>query len=197
MIAARSAFSHAVNGAALMAILAIAAAVVHTAPSRELQQSAVTVPGTMGEAASGRNIRATVTSVTLTESVTAANGWAGSTPGVWLVVQMQVEAVVDDQRATLGTAVLQVGNVTYSASTRPQTGTIAGSRLATGIPVSGPLMFELPTAVAASAAAATAELQFAAKDDPRADSLLVVPVDLSSLDVQTSLDVDKPSWGAR
>ncbi|MCU1447746.1 hypothetical protein [Cryobacterium sp.] len=191
-----SAWRHVGNGAALLAILAVAAIVLHTTPDRELQQSPIAVRATLAEPASGRNIRATVHSVAVTESVTAGNGSAGSTPGVWVVVESSVEAVVDDQ-ATLGTAVLRVGDTSFSASTRPDYATVVKRGLATGIPLNGPLMFELPADIASGKAAADATLELAINSDPRVDSLLVLPVDLARLDVTTSLDVDYPEWGGR
>lgn len=188
---------HAANGVTLVGILAIAAVVVHTAPDRELQQSPIIVDGTLGERASGRNIAATVHSVAVTESVTAGNGWAGGTTGVWVVVDVSVEAVVTDQRAVLGTAVLRVGDSGFSASTRPGKATVASTSLATGIPLTGPLMFELPADVAAGASAAHAHLELAANSDPRVDSQIVVPLDLTADDLQTSITVTYPEWGAQ
>ncbi|WEO75795.1 hypothetical protein BJQ94_10395 [Cryobacterium sp. SO2] len=194
---AASGWRHAANGAALVGILALAAVVLHTAPDRELQQSAIVVPGAVGEQASGRNIAATVHSVAVTETVTAGNGWAGSTPGVWVVVDLSVQALVDDQGAPLGTAVLRVGDSGFSASIRPGDATVAAARLATGIALNGPLMFELPADVVAGAAAGSARLELAANSDPRVDSLIVVPIDLSVLEVQPSLDVAFPERGSR
>jgi len=197
MTAAVPRWRHAANGLTLVGILAIAAVVLHTAPDRELQQSPITVTGALGERASGRNIAATVQSVTVTESVTAGDGWAGATTGVWVVVELTVEAVVTDQAAVLGTAVLRVGDAGFSASTRPGPATVAAASLATGIPLTGPLMFELPADVAASAAAAHATLELAANSDPRVDSQIVVPLDLTADEPQTSIDVAYPEWGAR
>ena len=197
MTAPTSPWRHAANGVLLTAILAVAALVLHTTPSREAQQSAIVVPGVLGESVSGRNIRVTVHSVTVAESVTAGTGWAGGTPGVWVVVDLTVHALVDDESTMLGTAVLRVGDVSFSASIRPQHGTVAGQRLVTGVPLNGPLMFEVPADLVASPAAETATLEFATDSDPRADSLLVVPVDLTDLIVQPELEVAFPAWGAR
>jgi hypothetical protein len=190
------AWQHAANGAALLAILAVSAVVMHSAPDRDLQQSPISVPGSMGQPVSGRNIRATVHSVAATESVTAGNGWAGTTAGVWIVVDVSVEAVVDDVGAVLGTAVLRVGDTTFSASTRPGRATVAGVGLATGIPLTGPLLFEVPDALRSSEAATTATLELATNSDPRVDSLLVVPVGFGDLAVEESLDLDVPEWGS-
>jgi hypothetical protein len=187
---------HVANGAALVAILSVASFVLHSAPDRELQQSPIAVPGTIGEPVTGRNIRATVNSVAVTKTVTAGNGWSGSTPGVWVVADVSAEAVETDTGATLGTAVLRVGDTTFSASTRPDNATVARVRLATGIALTGPLMFEIPEGLASSAEADEATLELALNPDPRVDSLLVVPVDLTELPIQESIDADFPEWGA-
>jgi len=192
-----SRWQYLVNGTALVAILSVAAVVMHSAPDRDLQQSPIRVAATLGEPASGRNIHATVHSVAVAETVTAGNGWAGTTAGLWVVVDLSVEAVVDDVGAALGTAVLRVGDTSYSASTRPGDATVAAVGLTTGIALTGPLMFELPTDVVSSDAAATASLELATNSDPRVDSLLVVPVDLAALEVRENIDVDFPEWGVR
>lgn len=197
MIPATSYWRHLAKGTALLAILSVASVVLHTTPNRDLQQSPMVVSAAVAEPASGRNIRATVHSVGVTETVAAGNGWAGKTAGIWVVVELSVEAVVDDQGAALGTAILRVGDTTFGASTRPGAATLASVGLATGIPLTGPLMFEVPADVAASAEAHGATLELATNSDPRVDSLLVVPVDLAALDVQPTIDVDSPEWGIR
>jgi hypothetical protein len=197
MTAATPLWRHAANGAALVAILSVASLILHSTPSQEWQQSPISVPAAMNETATGRNVRATVHAVTVAKAVTAGNGWAGTTPGVWVVVDLSVEAVVDDQGAALGTAVLRVGETSFNASTRPDRGTLAAVRLATGIPLTGPIMFELPADVASSASAETATLELATNSDPRVDSLIVVPVDLGDAIVRDTLDVDFPEWGTR
>jgi hypothetical protein len=191
------AWQHAANGAALVAILAVSAGVMHSAPNRDLQQSPISVSGTIGEPVTGRNIRATVHSVTATDAITAGNGWAGTTAGVWIVVDVSVEAVVDDEDAVLGTAVLRVGDTTFSASTRPGLATVVGVGLATGIPLTGPLMFEVPESVRSSEAAAAATVELAINSDPRVDSLLVIPVGITDVTVEQRLDLALPQWGAR
>ena len=188
---------HAINGAGLVVILVIAGTVAHTTPSDAQQQAAIPVRGQIGDTLSGRNIRATVDDVRIAQSVEASNGWAGPTTGVWVVVDASVEARVSDQRAIFGYARLKVGDVTYSASTRPDTATIAAKGLSVGIPWTGPLMFELPAALVSSDAARHAELQLAIDADPRADSMLVMPVDLHAIEIESVIETDRPVWGTR
>jgi len=186
---------HVANGAGLVVILVLAGVVAHTTPNDEQQQAPLPVRGQVGETLSGRNIAATVDAVRVAESVEASNGWAGPTSGVWVVVDASVEANVTE--SNFGYARLKVGDVTYSASTRPDRATIAATGLSVGIPWTGPLMFELPRLLVSSDAARTAELQLAVDADPRADSMLVMPVDLSAIEIEKVVETGRPVWGAR
>ena len=186
---------HVANGAGLVVILVLAGVVAHTTPNDEQQQAPLPVRGQVGETLSGRNIAATVDAVRVAESVEASNGWAGPTAGVWVVVDASVEANVTE--SNFGYARLKVGDVTYSASTRPDRATIAATGLSVGIPWTGPLMFELPRLLVSSDASRTAELQLAVDADPRADSMLVMPVDLSAIEIETVVETERPVWGAR
>lgn len=186
---------HVANGAGLVVILVLAGVVAHTTPNDEQQQAPLPVRGQVGETLSGRNIAATVDAVRVAESVEASNGWAGPTAGVWVVVDASVEANVTE--SNFGYARLKVGDVTYSASTRPDRATIAATGLSVGIPWTGPLMFELPRLLVSSDASRTAELQLAVDADPRADSMLVMPVDLYSIDIAEVAETERPVWGAR
>ncbi|MGD8166582.1 hypothetical protein ACEXOS_005110 [Herbiconiux sp. P16] len=187
---------HALNAAALVAVLVVAGIVSHTAPTEAFWQAPIPVTGVLGEPVTGRNIQATVTGVRAADSVTASTGWTGETTGVWVVVDASVEAVVTDSGALLGTAQLQIGDRVYSASERPDYGTIAQKSLYTGIPSTGPLMFEVPRDILSEASAKDAQIQLAVDSDPRVDSLVVVPVDLTALEIEPSIETDEPEWGA-
>lgn len=184
------------NGVGLVVVLAIAWFVTQTTPTEEEWQAPIVVSGDLGETLTGRNIEAVVSEVRITESVTASNGWAGPTSGVWVVVDTSVSSVVDDFGVSLGTAELVIDGITYSASERPDDGTIARAPLTTAIPLTGPLMFEIPRDLVESEAAASATIQLAVNSDPRADSLLAITVDLSALPLLPSVETDEPIWGA-
>ncbi|MDO9398502.1 MAG: hypothetical protein Q7T71_18310 [Herbiconiux sp.] len=186
---------HVLNGLALVAILVVAWLVSHSAPSEAMWQSPIPVAGTIGEPAAGRNIEATVLDVRAAETVSSSTGWVGATTGVWVVVDARVATVVSDYGTPFGTANLVIGDTTYGASDRPDQGTIAGQSLSTGIPLTGPLMFEVPPAKLTGEAARTATIQLAVDSDPRVDSLIVVPVDLTALEVVPEIDTDEPVLG--
>jgi hypothetical protein len=187
---------HTIHGLGFVALLAVAAVITHTTPSYQQWQGPIPVHAEIEQTVSGRNIEATVTQVRVTRSVTTSNGWAGETTGIWVVVDATVAAVVDDD-IPLATTELQIGSVTYSASLRPGTSTLANSPLSTGIPRSGSLVFEIPEAVLTSEEGADATVRLAANGDPRSDSIVVVPVDLTTLAIENSITLDATEWGQR
>ncbi|RFA09058.1 hypothetical protein B7R54_07335 [Subtercola boreus] len=186
---------HVLNGALLVVFLVVAGIVLHTAPTEEQWQAAIPVTGPVGQTLTGRNIQATVTDVRVADAVTASNGWSGETSGVWVVVDARVEAVLTDYGVSLGTAQLKIGDTLYGASERPDQATIEGAVLSVGLPQTGPLMFEVPEDAVAGDDARGAEIQLAANDDPRTDSMVVVPIDLAALPREASVTTDKPVWG--
>jgi hypothetical protein len=191
-----TAWKRVANGVGLVGVLAIAWLVTQTTPTEEEWQAPIVVSGDIGETLTGRNIEAVVSEVRIAESVTASNGWAGPTSGVWVVVDVSVSSVVDDFGVSLGTAELVIDDITYSASERPDDGTIARDPLTTAIPLTGPLMFEVPRDLVGSEAATSATIQLAVNSDPRADSLLAIEVDLRALPLLPSVETDEPIWGA-
>jgi hypothetical protein len=111
-------------------------------------------------------------------------------------VDASVAAVVEDG-VPLGTAQLQIGSVAYSATLRAESSTLADATLSTGIPLTGSLVFEIPEAVLTSAEAGDTDIYLAISADPRSDSMIVVSVDLTTLDVEDAITLDTPEWGQR
>jgi hypothetical protein len=185
---------HTAHGVVFVALLVLAGFVTQTTPTNDEWQSPIPVPAEIGETATGRNIEATVTDVRVARAVTTSNGWAGLTSGIWVVVDASVAAVVQDG-VPLGTAQLQIGSVAYSATLRAAPTTLADATLSTGIPLAGSLLFEIPEDVLTSAEAADTDIHLAINGDPRSDSMIVVPVDLSSIAVEDAIDLDAPEWG--
>jgi len=181
---------HVANGALLAVILAVAAVVQHTSPGDGGWQQPIEVTGTVGDRVEGRNIAATVWSAQVAREVQTSD-WTGQTTGIWVVVDVSAEAVVDEFAARLGTAQLVIGDETFSASERPDLDTVYRNSLSVGIPTRGPLFFEIPTD-----ALGKARLQLGIDSDPRLDSLLVIPLDLSQLEVRDSATANDVQWGA-
>ncbi|GLK19105.1 hypothetical protein [Herbiconiux flava] len=186
---------HALSALVLVGLLAVAGVVADTAPSGGGWQAPVEVEGRLGETVTGRNIEATVRSVSAADSVTTSNGWQGATTGAWIVVDLSVAAVVDDRASLLGGAVLRIGDRSYSASDRPGLSVLAERSLSVGVPMTGPLLFEIPRDDLGSADGRGARLELGLDADPRVDSLLVVPVDLTELSAVPTIETDEPVLG--
>lgn len=185
------------NGVGLVALLTAAWFVAESTPSDAVWQGAIPVHGEVGETITGRNLEATITDVRMADEVVASNGWAGPTAGVWVIVDASVARVVNDIGTGLGTADLVIDSTTFSASERPDLGTIAGQHLTTGIPLTGPLMFEVPRELVSTAQPRTVQIQLATNSDTRTDSLLVIDVDLSELTIESTIETDEPTRGMR
>jgi len=194
--AARKPFwQYLLSGVMLVVILGVTWIVAHTSPNEEEWQAAMPVTGEFGEVLTGRDIEATVHGVQLADEVVAYTGWAGPTSGVWVVVDASVAAVVTDNTVGIGAAELQVGSVIYTASDRPDFGSLLPHSLTTGIHLRGPLMFEIPRELLDSDAAASAIVRLGRDSETRLDSVIEVPVDLTALKVAASIETDKPVWG--
>jgi len=191
----KSFWQYLLSGMLLAVILGVTWVVSHTSPTEEQWQAAMPVTGELGEVLTGRNIEATVHGVQVAEEVVAYTGWAGPTNGVWVVVDVSAAAVVDDNGAALRAAELQVGDVIYTASDRPDFGSILPHGLSTGIHLRGPLMFEVPRELIDSDAAASATVRLGLDSDTRLDSVIEVPVDLAGIEVAASIETDEPVWG--
>lgn len=185
------------NGAGLVVVLAGAWLVAQTTPSPEQWQGPFVVHGELGETVTGRNIEASVTEVRIAEEVVASNGWAGATTGVWVVVDASVATVVNDLGGLFDGATLVINDTVYSASLRPDTATLAGRPLSTGVPLAGSLMFELPRDLVHSIGAEDAVIRLSLNDDTRTDSLVEVAVDLTELPILPRVETDTNVWGAQ
>jgi hypothetical protein len=185
------------NGLGLVVLLAIGWVVSQSTPSEEVWAGPIEVSGEVGESLAGRNIEAVVSEVRIAEEVVASTGWTGTTTGVWVVVDASASAVVQEFGTTLGTAELVVDGTTYSASTRPDTETLAKKGLTVGVPLTGPLMFEVPRELVTSQLAQNSHILLAVNSDPRSDSLIVVEVDLTALPIMPSVETGELVWGAQ
>ncbi|MFK4731537.1 hypothetical protein ROT00_17745 [Agromyces mediolanus] len=188
--AARRRWLPALGGAALLAAAWGLAAVT---PGDDAAERPFVVEAAPGERAEGRNLAIVVTGLAAARTV-VDGGWRAE--GDWLVVELEAEAVVAEQAALLGSAVLEFDGRSYRASERPP-GSLLRTALAVGLPRSGAVAFELPPGTfdaAAAEGAAPASLAFAISADTRLDSLLVVPFDLAQLEPSGEVELPRIDW---
>ena len=142
----------------------------------------------VGERGEGRNIAITVHDVRRAEAASAGE-WTAE--GNWVVVDLDAEAVMSEFGTLLSLATLEVDGRTYAASERPDS--LRRGPLSVGIPRSGSLAFELADDIEP----ADAVLTFGLDTDPRLDSLIVVPVDLREIDVESDAELQPTEWSSR
>ncbi|WP_239066392.1 DUF4352 domain-containing protein [Microbacterium hibisci] len=154
-------------------------------PGEDQAQSAFTVPATVGEEATGRNLAVTITDLRRAAEV-RADGW--SAEGNWLIVDLDAAAVVAERGASLSHAMLEVDGVRFSASDRPDS--LTDATLSAGVPLSGSLAFELPGGLDAG----SARLELALNADTRLDSMVVLAVDLADVPDAPSAELSPTDW---
>ncbi|QIG42346.1 hypothetical protein G5V58_05800 [Nocardioides anomalus] len=177
----------------LALVLTAAAVVAHrTTPSEEEQVAPFVVAADAGDWGQARTVGARVDDVGLATRVTDGE-WTGTTDGVWVVVAATAETTL---RAASLDASLWLGDRRYDASDRPGDAALGAARLSPRLPVRGTLVFEVPAA-ALRADGGEARVRFATESDPRLDSVVEVPVDLTDLEPEALVELTAPERTTR
>jgi hypothetical protein len=159
-------------------------------PSEEFQQGPYvrTIPA-LDTRVDSREFSVTVTGVRLADRVQTPE-WIGTTPGVWLVVDIVFERRID--RGPI-TGSFSVGKVDYLLSTRPEEASIDGGASAQpGIPWAGSMLIELPLSALDDPDASVSVLRFATQANPRLDGVLDYLIDLTAVEHETSISIFEP-----
>lgn len=176
----------------LVVLLAASGVVSATTPTETQWEQPFRVSAPFGERAEGRNIIGTVHGASLADTIEDA-AWQSGDGSVWLVVDAGLES--RSGPAVVAYGMLVVGERIFSASERPRADTMRRVGLEPGIPTRGVFVFELPADIVDDAAASSAELQLGVDVDPRLDSLLVTPIDLTQLDRTAVQEIVASEWG--
>ena len=180
-------------GLAIVAALVGTAAIVATSPDDEELTAPFLIEGGIGDTVTGRHLAAVVESVGLTEYLDVRYREAGdtSTDGVWVVV----ETVLTTQLAplSLNQAQLWIGDVHYRVSDILPSPSAVDLSYGPDIPQHGALVFEIPRAALDDPGASRASIALLHTIDARLDSVPVVVVDLTGLDVTARERIDAPT----
>lgn len=158
---------------------------VATAPDNARITAPFAVRGSIGDTLVARELAATVTGVRAARQLKvgySSNAGSTATDGVWVIVDADVTP-------RLGTVVLEYSTLTidgvdYQASDILPNPSLISLPYGSDITMHGSLVFEIPKAALASGAAARASVTFNHGFELALDSVPVVAVDLSKLDVQ-------------
>ncbi|MEI3848831.1 MULTISPECIES: hypothetical protein [unclassified Microbacterium] len=177
------------------ALLAVGGVVVALTPPEHAGEEPFPVVVEIGERGVGRNIDVTVHDVRRVRELSEPpddTSYLPRTPwtatGNWVVVDLDAAAVVQQVGAQLGGAFLEIDGRTYQATERPES--LYRIPLVPGVPRSGSVAFELPDGLSPGRAV----LAFSATWDPRVDSQIRVPIDLSDVSVQDSGVLRPSEW---
>jgi len=180
-----------VIGAAIFAALAGSAVVVAAAPDNDGITAPFFPKGAVGDTVSGRNLTATVGSVELTEYLNIKYNDVGdtSTDGVWVVVDTVLTARLDT--VILSTAELWIDDVRYRVSDILPAPTSLQLSYGAGIAQRGSLVFEVPRDALKAPGATQASIVLYNTGDARLDSVPVIVVDLTGLDISARHRIDE------
>ena len=180
-----------VAGLAVGALLAGSAIAVATAPDNDAVVAPFLIAGRIGEPMSGRVLTVTVNSVELADvlQVRYRDVPDLETSGVWVVVDATVTARLDTE--VLSNSELDIGGVRYRVSDALPAPTPLQLSYGADVPQRSTLVFEIPRSALEAAGASRASVVFLHRTDAQLDSVPVVVVDLSSLDIQRSARIDE------
>jgi hypothetical protein len=171
-----------------VALLGGAFLVRATQPTDDQQEAPFVTTAEFGERAEGRDLELEATDAFLADRLTSPD-WIGETEGVWLVIDATIGS-----RFQIATpyATVMAGELEFSASNRPQDAALNDTLVAAGLPHSGSFVFELPRELIEGPDARHVIVRFATALDPRLDSVIDVPLDLSELRHESSATLQEP-----
>ena len=181
-------------GRALLGVgaLAVAAVAVGFAPETEDIVRPFPVRGVQGERVEARTLGAEVEGIGAAEEVTVEYGFAPPalpTEGFWLVVEATVTTWKERQSLTY--ASVRAGDATYRTFSSLPAPALVGYSFDPGVPVTGQLLFELPDEALDTAVAEGIEVSFAAGIDPRLDTVAVVEVEGSDVELRPTIAIER------
>lgn len=165
-----------------LAVIVAAGVVIALGPQEETSQAPFETVVTLGQLGTGRDIAVTFDEVRAVSVVEAESGdWTGETEGVWIAVDLTATSLTD-QSGMHGWLV--VDDYIFDASTRAESNGMEGWVLSAGLPEQGTLLFEVPRDLLETASGA--RILVASGADWRLDSAISLPVDLTTLAVESN-----------
>lgn len=172
--------------AAAIGVLGVTAAVVAVTPTD--MTTSIEVRGEVGQLIHSRLADVTVLDVRLTHRLDVTYDEVdGTTDGVWVVVDAVVTPNLE--RLSLGDSILRIGGTTYGVSDILGIDDLRNQPYGAGITLQGPLVFELPASALEAPGARSATILITPSADSRLDSVPVVVVDLTALEIAPSIDI--------
>lgn len=176
-----------------LALVVAASLVAATTPTQDALEEPFATRGEPGERLTGRTLEATLLDARLADEVRGPD-WRGTTDGVWLVVELEVAAVLEQSSVEVD---LLVGDRRYASSSRPSSDALDQRVVEPRLLQRGVALIELPASLVDDPHAASAVLRLSPRLDARLDSVLEVPLDLAALPHDDVVEFDPPRPVAR
>jgi hypothetical protein len=180
------------SGIAAALALGVAALAVATAPGGDSIADPFPVRGALGEAVEGREFTIDVHSVRLAEAIGfsyRADAESIRSDGAWVVVELTVTPTLGTP--TFSYVQLDIGGRLYRTNDVLPAPSLSRLPFGAGIPSHGTIVFEVPRSAIESSAASGAVIRFQHRIDPQLDSVPMVEVDLSTVDVEREILIEE------
>ncbi|MGV8885131.1 MAG: hypothetical protein ACOH1T_06025 [Microbacteriaceae bacterium] len=167
--------------------LVVSGFAVATAPDNDAVTGPIATTATVGEKAATPEFETELHGVRLADTLDVSYGANDfsfpitelPSDGVWVVADLTLTSRFDT--VLLQNSEIRIAGVSYRTSALLPLPTVSSSRFGPGLPVRGPIVFELPRSVVESDAARFAVIEFKTKLTPQLEGVTTYPVDLTSL----------------
>ena len=175
---------------AALGLVVVASIAVATAPQEGTIADPFVRTGVEGEVVHARELDVEVNDVRLAQQLDLVYDESGLfTDGVWVIVDLTVTSNVGSVH--LSYAELHLNGIAYRMRVLPNPG-MDFIYYGPGVPVSGSLVFELPTSALESGGLDDARVYFQAGVAVQLDDIPEVIVDLSALEIARAEIIDEP-----
>lgn len=179
-----------------IALLLAAGVAVASAPDADQIVAPFRVDGAVGDDVYSRTMVVRVDDVSLAQQVDAAyatstssDGGPLSTEGVWVVVDTTVSSRIGS--LTLNRVEMLIGDVRYRVYGSLPDPALTLLPYGAGVPMSGPLIFELPAGALEDPGAADADILFLPSIEAQLDTVADIRVDLTALPIERRVTLDE------
>lgn len=179
-----------------LALLGVAGFAVATAPDSKRVTAPFEIHAAVGETVEAREFSVRVDGVRVAETLAASYAFDEpnmTTDGGWVVVDTTI--VVRSGYITLSSARLRIGDYVFAGSDiLPTPRLIDFYQSSPGLPVTGSLVFEVPTFALELPEAQNAVVEFSTQVTPSLDTVAMIRVDVSGRP-ESSVSIDPPTIG--
>ena len=171
--------------------LVVTATAVATAPDSDGITAEFPVRGSIGDVLEARELIVQATEIRLADRLEVGYTDAGrtTTDGVWVVLDATITPRLE--MTSIANATITIDGIHYQVSDiLPRSVTFLS--YGAGIPQHGSLVFELPKSALSAPGAASAEIYFNYRIEPMLDTIPVVVVDLTALEVEPRAVIAAP-----